>query len=107
MMKFHSLYNIKEENFWAYTPTGQSSGGYASLIRNHPFTSHFSEWGNTNILYFYPHELNNDSLINLGANGNLKSPVCQWILVPITADFGPDFSRAFPLGDIVEGDVFV
>lgn len=106
-MEFHSLYNIQAEGFWAYTPNGQSGGGYASQIRNHPFHSHFSEWGNRNILYFYPHELNNDSLINLGANGGLGSPVCEWILVPITDDFLPDFRRAIPLSTVVEGDIFV
>lgn len=112
-MEFYSLYNINAERFWAYIPSKvlKGSGGSATLIRNHPFHSHFTEWGDRNIIYLYSHELNNDSLFNLGANGGLGSPVCEWILVPITYDHQyaglPDFRGAIPLNSFVEGDIFV
>lgn len=100
MIKYYSLYNIQAEKFWALIGS--------PVDRNRPFHSHLCEWEGGNVFYLYPRELNNNSLFNLGANGNVHDPVEGWVLVPITnGSMLPDFSRAFPLSDVFEGDMFV
>lgn len=99
MIKFYSLYNIQAEKFLALVDD--------VVDRSHPFQTLLCEWEGGNVFFLYPHEINNNSLFNLAANGNLHDPVEGWVLVPVTDNILPDFSSAFPLSDIYEGDVFV